>query len=499
MESDIPPDPSASNLPTRNPATRPPSPSTQNAATQNAATQNAATQNTAPSRPFSLPTLRRRWWRRKFLPALLRSLGRNLNAWADRLEDRVMQVTTTLPGELRRDWGARIWRWWLALGVWLGGSLGGWLGILAIGLIGALLTWELAGSGAIRTFGKTPIDDRENPIERPTPQTQGKTKRQAETQAKTQSSQPPGQVIPGQELPRETIPGQATLGPETLGPKIPNTTSVAQGGTPTAADGTSTTEVQGGLEASPNPAEPLGADDSPQIDRSAPDIPILDSLSLRRPIDRPRLSDPGQTSAVQDSVFWDSEILELNFYSPLDPPEADSSDPNVPGPNVLGSHDTAANSGAANSAATHPQQPEDGKSSPGRLDPRPPIGPPLPPDPDRVLADRLQRTLSQWLRDQSDRFPLSDASDAALLPNLSPANPLVTVHLNRSQQTLQLTLDHLWYRLTPEQQDQWLTQIQTQSRHLNLKRWELRDSEHHLLARSAVVGPQFLVFRRYSR
>ena len=403
------------------------------------------------------------------MPALLRSLGRSLENWADRLEDRVVQVTTTLPGELRRDWGARVLRWRLAVGVRLGAMLGGWWGIIvAIGVGVGLLVWGGPGAGGVNWGSDSGADFRTDPrADRVETEAVAETKAIAEaTTVSTDSAlgaEP--ETAPDASQPRSSL----SLVPE------------SGSGSEFASEAGSGVEF--GSQSDPGSGLAFsGAIADRTLDRAEP------------PADR-----------APDREPWPLDILEIN----LNPPSANAGLALGWESSLEAGLDFSLEAGAGDAPVLAWQeenqqkenqqkenqpkadQPEaDQNNSPvsGQiLDP--PLGPPLPPDPIATLTAHLTADLTHWLHTHPD-FPQPPAPASSWLVAITP---------DQGHQRLRVVIAPGWDSLAPEQQAQWVAQLQTQAMALQVRRWELWDGDRHLLARSPVVGQSPLIFRRSSR
>jgi len=72
---------------------------------------------------------------------------------------------------------------------------------------------------------------------------------------------------------------------------------------------------------------------------------------------------------------------------------------------------------------------------------------------------------------------------------------LGSVQPNFKRGRLVVALNDSWYQLEPTQQNQLVTDLQTQSRSLNFKKLLVADAENHLIARSPVTGDQVIILR----
>ena len=72
---------------------------------------------------------------------------------------------------------------------------------------------------------------------------------------------------------------------------------------------------------------------------------------------------------------------------------------------------------------------------------------------------------------------------------------LGSVQPNFKRGRLIVALNDSWYQLEPAQQNQLVTDLQTQSRSLNFKKLLVADAENHLIARSPVTGDQVIILR----
>jgi hypothetical protein len=72
---------------------------------------------------------------------------------------------------------------------------------------------------------------------------------------------------------------------------------------------------------------------------------------------------------------------------------------------------------------------------------------------------------------------------------------LGSVQPNFKRGRLIVALNDSWYQLDPTQQNQLVTDLQTQSRSLNFKKLLVADAENHLIARSPVTGDQVIILR----
>jgi len=72
---------------------------------------------------------------------------------------------------------------------------------------------------------------------------------------------------------------------------------------------------------------------------------------------------------------------------------------------------------------------------------------------------------------------------------------LGSVQPNFKRGRLIVALNDSWYHLDPTQQNQLVTDLQTQSRSLNFKKLLVADAENHLIARSPVTGDQVIILR----
>ncbi len=72
---------------------------------------------------------------------------------------------------------------------------------------------------------------------------------------------------------------------------------------------------------------------------------------------------------------------------------------------------------------------------------------------------------------------------------------LGSIQPNFKRGRLIVALNDGWYQLEPAQQNQLVTDLQTQSRSLNFKKLLVADAENHLIARSPVTGDQVIILR----
>ena len=72
---------------------------------------------------------------------------------------------------------------------------------------------------------------------------------------------------------------------------------------------------------------------------------------------------------------------------------------------------------------------------------------------------------------------------------------LRSVQPNFKRGRLIVALNDSWYQLEATQQNQLVTDLQTQSRSLNFKKLLVADAENHLIARSPVTGDQVIILR----
>lgn len=72
---------------------------------------------------------------KRLLRNVLRATGSQLEKWADQLEAQVARVTTTLPGDVRRDLSAKFWRIWLRSVVFLRSRLFPFLLTILLGIL----------------------------------------------------------------------------------------------------------------------------------------------------------------------------------------------------------------------------------------------------------------------------------------------------------------------------------------------------------------------------
>ncbi|MGA1355832.1 MAG: hypothetical protein ACO35Q_04040 [Prochlorothrix sp.] len=488
--------------------------------------QEAATQPRSGRSPGE--SLRRRWWRRKFMPALLRSLGRGLENWADRLEDRVVQVTTTLPGELRRDWGARVLRWRLAVGVRLGAVLGGWWGVVvAIGVGVGLLVWGGPGAGwgnwGNDSGADLRADLRADRVETKAVETEAVETEAVETEAvetkAVETKAVETKAVETKAIKEVTIvSADPAFGadPETA----PDASQPRSSLSPVPESGfESGAGSQSGFGLESGSGAGAGLDFSGAIaDRAA-------DRSQQSPADRTLARSEQSPNRAPTRELWPLDILEIDLNPPSanpgldsglesgletgldfsleagwgdapvlawqeeDPQEADQQEQNQPEADQNNSPVSGQISENLNSAEANGLDPiaRDNREVQPSLDP--PLGPPLPPDPIATLTAHLTADLTQWLQTHPD-FPQPPTPASSWLTAITP---------DLEHQRLRVVIAPGWDALTAEQQEQWVAQLQTQATALQVQRWELWEGDRHLLARSPVVGQSPLVFRRSAR